>query len=172
MIREMDAAESDVVGALLLRCNEEHRAHFPPAVAASYLAEVADVARRVDTCDVVVAERGGRLVGSATLVRDAADDGHPWPAGGAVLRLLAVDPPARGAGLGEALTLACISRARTADASYVGLHTAAFMTAARHVYERLGFARAPEHDFDPDAYYGAGPQAGRAPWGLAYLLTL
>lgn len=166
----MRADESDAVAALLERGNAEHVACFPADVARAYLREVADVRSRLGTCDVLVAEQAGRLVGSVTLVRDAADDVHAWPSGGAVLRLLAVAPDARRTGLGRVLSLACLERARVRGAGYVGLHTAPFMTAARRLYESLGFVRAPEHDFDPDLHYGGRRGSEEPPWGLAYVL--
>jgi ribosomal protein S18 acetylase RimI-like enzyme len=64
----------------------------------------------------------------------------------AVIRLLAVDPNARGLGLGRRLTEECISRARTDGASVVGLHTVVEMAIAQGLYERLGFVRDPRYD--------------------------
>ena len=169
----MRGGEAGEVAALLVRSNEENAARFPPEVAAAWLAEVEDVGGRLAFTEVLVAEHGGRIVGSVTLLPDAADDGHPWPPGGAVLRLLAVDPAARGSGVGTALTAACAARAREHGARYLALHTAPVMEAATRLYERHGFRRAPEHDFDPDRYYGGGAGgAERPPWGLAYVMEL
>ena len=172
LIREMTLEEADTVGARLVEWNEEHLSRFPAEVAGPYRTELADVTSRLGTADLLVAELDGALVGTVTLVRDAADDSHPWPPGGAVLRLLAVDPAARGQGLGAALTRECIERARSRGAKYLGLHTAPLMAAARGLYERLGFRRVPEHDFEPAAHY-AGPATGDGErWGLAYLMEL
>ena len=168
IIRLMKAVEAETVAELLVRANEEHLSRFPPAVASAYRTEITRVAHRLSFADVYVAELGGRLVGSVTYLADAADDGHPWPAGGAVLRLLAVDAPGRRRGVGERLTTTCIERARR-TALFLGLHTAPQMAAARRIYERLGFERAPEHDFDPAAHYG-GVDGDGHPWGLAYVL--
>ncbi len=41
----------------------------------------------------------------------------------------------------------CISRARTSGAAGLALHTADMMEAAMRLYERLGFERAAELDF-------------------------
>jgi predicted N-acetyltransferase YhbS len=174
-IRDMTPAEADAVAELLLACNQEHLAAFPPEVARSYCAELADVRARLPVADVLVAVADDRdeLLGTVTLVRNAADDGHPWPPGGSVLRLLAVQPGTRGQGVGTNLAEACVQRAERLQARFVGLHTAPFMGSARALYERMGFRRAPEHDFDPDAHYGSSTQrdAGE-PWGLAYVLEL
>jgi ribosomal protein S18 acetylase RimI-like enzyme len=50
-------------------------------------------------------------------------------------------------------------RAKQAGASRIGLHTSDSLRAAIHIYERKGFLRAPELDFQPEgaelvmAYY-------------------
>jgi ribosomal protein S18 acetylase RimI-like enzyme len=74
--------------------------------------------------------------------------------------------------VGARLTAHCIARAREEGAGYLALHTAPAMLAARRVYERLGFRRAPEHDFDPAAHYAGAADPAEPPWGLAYLLRL
>lgn len=164
--------EVDEVARLLVAANQEHVSRFPAPVADAYLAEVVQVAARRAFGEVMVAESEGRLVGTVTFLPDAAADGHPWPPGGAVLRLLAVDPAARGQGVGRALTWACVERARAGGARFLALHTAPVMEAARALYEDLGFRRAPEHDFDPTVHYGGGTGPGGEAWGLAYLLDL
>ena len=172
LIREMTIEEAETVGSRLVEWNEEHLSRFPVEIAGAYRTELADVTSRLGIADVFVAELDGTLVGTVTLVRDAADDSHPWPPGGAVLRLLAVAPAARGQGLGAALTRECIEGARGRGAKYIGLHTAPLMASARGLYERLGFRRASEHDFEPVSHYG-GPATGDGDrWGLAYLMEL
>lgn len=168
----MQRDEVDEVAALLLRANEEHLADFPAAVARSYREELVAVGGRWESTQGYVVVRDGQLLATVTLVDDASRDAHPWPDGGAVLRFLAVEPAARGHGLGARLTTHCIDRARDQGARYLGLHTAPAMLAARRVYEQLGFVRAPEHDFDPAAHYAGAAVPGEPPWGLAYLLRL
>jgi ribosomal protein S18 acetylase RimI-like enzyme len=72
-------------------------------------------------------------------------DEVPWPE----LRLLAVAPEARGLGVGQLLVDECVIRARRAGAAALGLHTSRSMRAAKRMYERMGFVRVPEHDFQP-----------------------
>jgi len=43
----------------------------------------------------------------------------------------------------------CVRRARRAGATELGLHTSRSMRVAMRMYERMGFTRAPEHDFQP-----------------------
>ena len=99
----------------------------------------------------LVAEVDGAIGGSAALYApDAAAYGSlasatPWPE----VRLVAVAPSARGRGIARALVEECIRRARASGATALGLHTSRSMRAAMRLYERLGFVRDPEHDFQP-----------------------
>ena len=91
---------------------------------------------------------------------DASRSGQGrWPPGSGTIRLLAVRPESRGWGLGTRLTLECLRRARDLKLPTIFLYTGRFMLAARHIYEKLGFKRAPE--FEP-----------REPGPIAYRLDL
>jgi DNA-binding MarR family transcriptional regulator/GNAT superfamily N-acetyltransferase len=78
-----------------------------------------------------IAELNGENVGCVMLVQDAPDIAR--------LRLLLVDPKARGLGLGQRLTDECVTFARKARYKKVTLWTHSTLTAARHVYEKTGF---------------------------------
>jgi GNAT superfamily N-acetyltransferase len=99
----------------------------------------------------IVAECDGQIVGSVMLYPPASDAyaGYTEAATAPELRLLAVAPSARGMGVGRALVEACIRRARAIGAAELGLHTSRSMEVALRMYERMGFVRAPEHDFQP-----------------------
>jgi DNA-binding MarR family transcriptional regulator/GNAT superfamily N-acetyltransferase len=78
-----------------------------------------------------IAEMDGQNVGSVFLVKDAEKVAR--------LRLLLVDPAARGRGLGTRLTDECIRFARARGYQSITLWTHQVLTVARHVYERAGF---------------------------------
>jgi len=112
-----------------------------------YAAELADVARRAAVADVLVAVDGATLLGGVTFVpgpdNPYAEELGPGEVG---IRMLAVTPSAQGRGIGRALSVACIERARAAGANGVALHSTPWMTTAHRLYESLGFVRAPERD--------------------------
>jgi ribosomal protein S18 acetylase RimI-like enzyme len=61
---------------------------------------------------------------------------------------LAVYPKARGEGIGKALTQACIEKAKESGLAQVILHTTLTMMTAWKMYEKMGFQRSDELDFD------------------------
>jgi GNAT superfamily N-acetyltransferase len=141
--------EQSAAGRVTLAANAEFAPADPgdPFVPTwkRYLASMADAAGRAAGGGVLlVAVEDGRVVGTVTLY--LADGSEQWRSGDAMFRFLAVDPAARGRGIGRALLQACLERARAAGKGRMALHTTEWMTTARAMYERAGFAREPEGD--------------------------
>ena len=94
-----------------------------------------------------IAEIDGQNVGHVFLVK------HPSQPHTAKLRLLFVEPSARGTGLGHALVNECVRFARTAGYRKIVLWTQSILTAAHRIYERAGFhlvKEQPHHSFGHD----------------------
>jgi len=94
-----------------------------------------------------IAEMDGVHVGHIFLVQ------HPEHPDTAKLRLLYVDPAARGMGLGARLVDECVGFARSAGYRKITLWTQSILTAAHRIYQGAGFRlvrEEPHHSFGKD----------------------
>lgn len=119
-----------------------------------YLVRIADVAGRDPVAPVLVAVEDGRIIGTLTLEledRISTDDHGPLPPSHAHVRMLGVDPDARGHGVARALMDAAIEIARSEGKTLLTLNTTRRMQAAQQLYEAMGFRRDPDRVF-PDGF--------------------
>jgi DNA-binding MarR family transcriptional regulator/GNAT superfamily N-acetyltransferase len=92
-----------------------------------------------------IAEMDGENVGCIMLAKDSTEVAR--------IRLLLVEPKARGLGLGHRLVDECVQFARQAGYGKITLWTHSVLTAARRVYEKAGFtltASEPRHTWSKD----------------------
>jgi len=151
-IRDARADDRDAIEAVTLDAYQQY-ATVMPALWEAYRQNIVSTLAAAALGALIVAEAGGRIVGSVLLYR--AGTVIDRPGGGSLtlaspeVRLLAVAPEARGKGVGVALMRECVARARASGAARLTLHTTEMMQAAVRLYERMGFVRAPEIDFRP-----------------------
>ena len=108
---------------------------------------VADFANNYDAARerCWIAEMNGENVGCVMLVKDSEEVAR--------IRLLLVDPKARGLKLGTRLVDQTLRFSRSAGYKKITLWTHSILTAARHVYEKAGFtltSSEPRHTWGKD----------------------
>jgi ribosomal protein S18 acetylase RimI-like enzyme len=113
-----------------------------------YVAELADVEGRANRTEVFVAVDEGRILGCVTLELDqtVGDDDDELPPDVSCIRMLGVDPAARGLGVGRALVEACLERSREAGKRVVTLRTTDRMKVAQSLYASMRFERDQARD--------------------------
>jgi ribosomal protein S18 acetylase RimI-like enzyme len=157
-IREARGEDLDRAEALVRAAYAEFRPEFSEEIWQKWMENVSRAVHAPEGV-LLLAEVAGELAGVVKFYPDARQSGlGRWPAGAASMRVLAVDPRFRGRGVGRRLVEECLRRARSGGIRTIYLYTGELMHAARRIYERLGFVRAPEFEKPP------GP--------LAYRLTM
>lgn len=143
-IRPVAPSEVDQAGDVTLAA---YRSLPGQVIGGAYAADLRDVGARTTGATVLVAVENGGVLGCVTLVDDPSS---PWSeslvAGEVGIRMLGVDPSARGRGIGRALLTACLVRARALGAVRAVLHSTPAMTVAHRIYGRVGFERTPGRD--------------------------
>ncbi|MEU6991830.1 GNAT family N-acetyltransferase [Streptomyces sp. NPDC046465] len=127
--------------------------HLDHGAADRYLHVLRDVAGRAAHAEILVAAADGgaphALLGGVTFVPSGGPMADIARDGETEIRMLAVSPTARGRGVGELLVRGCVERSREAGRTRLVLSSSPSMRTAHRLYERLGFARAPERDWYP-----------------------
>jgi GNAT superfamily N-acetyltransferase len=151
IIREAMERELPYIREQRVNAYVEHSAKIPEG---HWLALKQAILSEGDTLpgvERIVAEIDGEMAGSVVLFPAKIDayDGNVEVLDYPEIRMLAVSPEMRGKGVASALVSECIQRAKARGYQSIGLHTGEFMETAMNLYERLGFERLPQYDFEP-----------------------
>ncbi|ASS97107.1 GNAT family N-acetyltransferase [Peribacillus simplex] len=150
-IRKALLYEVEMIREQRVKAYEEHAQSIPEGHWDALKKAISSDADEQRDVELLVAELDGEVVGSVALFPAKSDaykglvDMLDYPE----IRMLAVTPQARHKGVAEALIQECIRRTKVNGSQYIGLHTADFMKTAMRLYERMGFVRLPQFDFQP-----------------------
>lgn len=117
-----------------------------------YAAHLLDARVRHEQAELLVAaDQSGAVLGTVTVCLPGTPLAEISVPGELEFRMLAVAPAARGRGIGGLLTRTVLDRARARGDRRVVLSSLDRMRAAHRIYESMGFVRAPERDWRPEA---------------------
>lgn len=146
-LRRARSGDHQLIGALTTTAYVADDVVSPDA---EYLVFLGDAQARDRDGEVWVAtDEEGRIIGGVTFVEPGSVLCEIARGREAEMRCLAVDPVARGSGVGEALTRLVLERAREEGCESLVLCSSTTMLAAHRLYARLGFQRIPERDWSP-----------------------
>lgn len=151
LIRDAKVDELPFIRMQRVRAYEEHARKIPAGHWEALKKAISSEADLQPGAERIVAEINGEIVGSVILFPAKSDayEGEVEELDYPEIRMLAVVPAVRGKGVAASLVAECIQRAKEQGYSSIGLHTGQFMESAMRLYERLGFERLPQYDFEP-----------------------
>jgi GNAT superfamily N-acetyltransferase len=160
-IRPAAEADLDIAGGLCVAAYTE-AGHLDPSD--PYVATLRDARARFEQAELLVAVRGGAIVGTVTICPPDSPFAEVGREGELEFRFLAVAPKAWRTGVGEGLVAACEQRARSAAAVRLVICVVAANAAAHRLYLRLGFERLPERDWQPRPGISLWAYRRSVPW--------
>ena len=170
VVRDAVPADYPAIRDIVLVAYRQYAELIAPEIFSAYLADLLDLETHARHGRLFVVEADQWVCAFGAWYPDASVQGVGLPPGWASGRALAVHPAARGTITARALLAAGERQAREAGAPVLAFHTVSFMTGAISLYERLGYRRAPEFDFDWAARHGG---SGAAPiTAIAFLRHL
>ncbi len=154
IVRNAVPAEFEAIGKLMVQVYSQLEGFPKEAEQPGYykmLANVGELTKNPGTELLVAVSSGGKITGAVVYFNDMKYYGSGGTAtreqNAAGFRLLAVDPLARGQGVGKLLTNECIRRTREKKIHQLIIHTTMAMQTAWKMYESLDFKRSEDLDF-------------------------
>jgi ribosomal protein S18 acetylase RimI-like enzyme len=133
VIRYARAADNEGILRTLAEAFEPYRTDYADAAFRDTVLDPEALRERMSRMAVLVAERGGEIIGTIAAGQVDADDGH--------LRGMAVSPSAEGSGAGRMLLRRALDELTAAGCRRVTLDTTEYLVRAQRFYERAGFTR-------------------------------
>lgn len=147
VLRAARPEECDEVGALTLA------AYLQSGLVddgSDYAGQLQAARQRAEQAELIVAvDAVGALLGTVTFCLPGTPYAEISQPGEAEFRMLAVTAAARSRGIARTLVEECVTRARRGRSQRLLLCTQARNATSIRLYERLGFVRAPERDWEP-----------------------
>ena len=159
VVRDAVPADYPAIRDIVLAAYRQYAELIAPEIFSAYLADLLDLETHARHGRLFVVEADQWVCAFGAWYPDASVQGVGLPPGWASGRALAVHPAARGNGAARALLATGERLARQAGAPVLAFHTVSFMTGAIALYERLGFCRVPQFDYDWAARHGGSSVA-------------
>jgi GNAT superfamily N-acetyltransferase len=152
--RNADPSEFEEIGRLMVNVYSQLDGFPKESEQPDYfraLANVGAFARKPDTAVLVAVSGENEIAGALVYFDDMIYYGSGGTAtkekNASGFRLLAVDPTARGQGIGRMLAGECVRRAKEKKHKHLIIHTTMAMQTAWRMYENMGFERSADLDF-------------------------
>jgi GNAT superfamily N-acetyltransferase len=136
-IRDYQPADADGVNAVAVSAFEQFKDNYADWPA--FRSRIAAMSALAGHGEIIVAEDGQQIVGAVAYIGPYKAKADFFRAEWPVMRMLVVDPGARGRGIGRALAEACLAKGKRDGAKAFALHTSELMQVALPMYLRMGF---------------------------------
>lgn len=153
-VRNAKASEFPVIGALMVDVYSQLEGFPSPSEQPNYyktLENIGAFTQKPKTELLVAVSDKGKVVGGVVYFADMQYYGSGGTAtqekNASGFHLLAVNPDARGLGIGKLLTTECIKKAVIHNNAQLIIHSTKSMQIAWKMYEKIGFKRSKELDF-------------------------
>lgn len=153
-IRNAKPREFEEIGKLMVKVYSQLEGFPKESEQPDYynmLANIGELTKKTNTELLVAVSYEGKIGGAVVYFSDMKFYGSGGTATkeriASGFRLLAVEPSARGQGIGKLVSIECIRKAREHQNKQVVIHTTKSMKVAWKMYENLGFKRSEDLDF-------------------------